>query len=110
MTTFTLSFAADHPVGAGHFPGHPIVPGALLLDRVLDALAQAQGGAATGWEVRSAKFPAPVAPGHSVDVACTAGASGGWRIVASVADTRVLVAEVRPASDAAPTISHGAAP
>ncbi len=102
MTTFTLSFAADHPVGAGHFPGHPIVPGALLLDRVLDALAQTQGAAAAiAWEVRSAKFPAPVVPGQSVDVACTAAAGGAWRIVASVADARVLVAEARPMPEAA---------
>ena len=30
---FTLS--ADHPAFAGHFPGHPIVPGALILDEVI---------------------------------------------------------------------------
>ncbi|WP_308389612.1 hypothetical protein [Acidithiobacillus sp. AMEEHan] len=29
---------ADHPSVAGHFPGNPIVPGALMLDRILETL------------------------------------------------------------------------
>lgn len=37
-----LVFAASDPVFAGHFPGHPIVPGALLLDQAL-AVARARG-------------------------------------------------------------------
>ena len=31
MNKLTLQIAADHPTGAGHFPGNPIIPGALLL-------------------------------------------------------------------------------
>ncbi len=34
-----LRFAIDHPCAAGHFPNNPIVPGALLLDTVLEALS-----------------------------------------------------------------------
>ena len=30
--------SADHPSLPGHFPGHPIVPGVVLLDRVLEAI------------------------------------------------------------------------
>src|SRR5262249_41812259 len=33
-----IRFPKDHPVGPGHFPGNPIIPGALLLDEILVAL------------------------------------------------------------------------
>lgn len=34
----TLQLPAQHPSLAGHFPGHPILPGSVLLDLVLQAL------------------------------------------------------------------------
>lgn len=106
MIEWRLDFAPDHPVGAGHFPGMPIVPGALLLECVLAGLAlrigQAQqgtpdGAAALGWQVRSAKFPSPAVPGQTVEIAAAAGPNGLWRVTASVASRRVLIAEVRSA-------------
>jgi len=56
-------FASDHPTGAGHFPGNPIIPGALLLDRMLDAMGLS---GSTRQEVRVAKFLHPVRPGDAV--------------------------------------------
>jgi 3-hydroxymyristoyl/3-hydroxydecanoyl-(acyl carrier protein) dehydratase len=32
---FQFSVGSEHPALPGHFPGHPIVPGVLVLDRVL---------------------------------------------------------------------------
>lgn len=29
----------DHPSLAGHFPGHPIVPGVVILDEIIQAVA-----------------------------------------------------------------------
>lgn len=78
----SVTFAADHPVFAGHFPSHPIVPGALLLDEILHAAAQAsrvwQGEFAKGgaegprvWcQIAWVKFLSPVRPGESVLVSC----------------------------------------
>ena len=59
-----LDFPADHPVGPGHFPGNPIIPGAVLLDELIAALFP------SGWsgKVESAKFHHPVRPGDSVAV------------------------------------------
>nr|WP_302474376.1 hypothetical protein [Roseococcus sp. MDT2-1-1] len=50
----------------GHFPGHPIVPGVLLLDEVMQAIARRDGAAPTA--LLRAKFIAPVAPEETVEV------------------------------------------
>ena len=54
---------ADHPAFAGHFPGQPILPGVLLLQRVM-SLAQAEFGRSLATcALRNVKFIAPVMPG-----------------------------------------------
>ena len=55
-TALRLRIAADHPAQLGHFPGNPIVPGALLLDEILARLLPA------GWApgIEAAKFHHPV--------------------------------------------------
>jgi 3-hydroxymyristoyl/3-hydroxydecanoyl-(acyl carrier protein) dehydratase len=57
---------ADHPALPGHFPGRPIVPGVLLLDAVLQAVAATGRNPPT--RLLRAKFPAPVLPGEEVEV------------------------------------------
>ena len=55
---------ADHPMLAGHFPGHPIVPGAWLLAWVVSAAARrlaAQGQSSIA-AIKRVKFPRPLAP------------------------------------------------
>ena len=37
------TIAPDHPAFAGHFPGTPILPGVVLLDSALQAIAAATG-------------------------------------------------------------------
>ena len=66
QTRFTI--AADHPSLPGHFPGSPVVPGVVVLDRVLKAfeLWQQRGARVTG--LRQVKFHAPLLPAESADV------------------------------------------
>jgi 3-hydroxymyristoyl/3-hydroxydecanoyl-(acyl carrier protein) dehydratase len=59
-----LQIAVDHPAFAGHFPGRPIVPGVVLLDEALRAIAAAEGFSACAWKLGSAKFVRPVGPGE----------------------------------------------
>jgi 3-hydroxyacyl-[acyl-carrier-protein] dehydratase len=90
MTVLTLRFAPDHPTATGHFPGNPIIPGALLLAEVLAAIAQVSGSEHTSCTVKSAKFPHPVRPGDSVAIAYATTASGAIAFDCTVTQTLVL--------------------
>jgi acyl-coenzyme A synthetase/AMP-(fatty) acid ligase len=80
----THEVPADHPAFAGHFPGQPLLPGALLLSEVLEAvqgvpaLAARLGAQPT---LAAAKFLAPVRPGSTlvIDLIPETGASRGLR-------------------------------
>jgi len=54
----------DHPSAAGHFPGHPIIPGALLLDALVAAAAPGRADVT----IASAKFLTPVSHGTALQL------------------------------------------
>jgi 3-hydroxyacyl-[acyl-carrier-protein] dehydratase len=68
MSAVPLAIPATHPVFAGHFPGRPVLPGALLLDHVILALEGLRGCAAGTWQVANAKFLSPAGPGEALVV------------------------------------------
>ena len=57
-----------HPALPGHFPGHPVVPGVVLLDAVVAALPVHAGCAVRVTGFPSVKFLAPLAPGQDFEV------------------------------------------
>ena len=63
-----LKLPVDHPAFAGHFPGTPIVPGVVLLDEVMHAIAIDTGLTATAWQIASVKFLSPLKPNESVTI------------------------------------------
>ena len=64
--TAKLHFPADHPAAAGHFPGNPMIPGAVLLDAVIGAIAEGRRDAEM--LVRTAKFLHVVRPGDTLEL------------------------------------------
>lgn len=67
-TSFTIRFDASHPIFAGHFPGHPVVPGACLI-QIAEEMASLQAGHTVRFKVlRNLKFRQPVTPEKQVTV------------------------------------------
>ena len=73
---FTWQVPADHPAFAGHFPGHPIVPGVVLLDEALRCTESLLAAPAAAWQIANAKFLSPVGPGETLVFALETKASG----------------------------------
>ena len=63
VTRIEKIFPLDHPTGPGHFPGNPIIPGAVLLAEVIRAIEIAQGADLLQCQIKSAKFSFPARPG-----------------------------------------------
>lgn len=68
---------ADHPCLPGHFPGQPIVPGVVLLDRVIEAI-EAQAGPLPPLRLPQVKFLLPLLPEQEAAVELT-GQAPRWR-------------------------------
>ena len=90
MTELKFQFPANHPCGAGHFPGNPIIPGALLLDEVLARIAENLSIHDAVWHVKSAKFPQPARPGDVVLASYSLTTGGEIRFECAVSGNKVL--------------------
>jgi len=93
-----LSVAADHPAYAGHFPGHPILPGVVLLDEALHALAALLGLEAASGQIKSAKFLSPVSPGEALRLDYAATAAGVFRFEVIATGVAAAVTQERVAA------------
>ena len=89
-----LKIGTDHPAFAGHFPGMPILPGAVLLDEALRAIELKLALDLTQWQIASAKFLEIVRPGDALTIEHTSLANGAIGFTVLVADRAGLA---RPA-------------
>ena len=84
--------APDHPCLPGHFPGRPLVPGVVLLDRVIAALEERH---ALPGPVRlpQVKFVQPLLPGETARIELE-GAAPRWRFRVLRGDVLLASGEV----------------
>jgi acyl-coenzyme A synthetase/AMP-(fatty) acid ligase len=85
-----LKIDPDHPAFAGHFPGFPVLPGAVLLDEALHAIGRGRGLDLVQWRVASAKFLRFVRPGELLVLEHSAVDDGGIRFTIRAADLTVV--------------------
>ena len=66
----------DHPSFSGHFPGKPIVPGVVLLDVAINAIADTCDVVLDICEISSVKFLSPANPGDELTFQYVASVNG----------------------------------
>ncbi len=94
MARLERTFAPDHPAAQGHFPGNPVIPGALLLSETLQAVAAALEVELSQYRIDSAKFLSAARPGDSVTIEFAVPRRDRAEFVCSVAGRTVLTGNV----------------
>ncbi len=59
---------ADHPSLAGHFPGHPVVPGVVMLGEIMKAIREMAKKHIEFVGMPAAKFLSPLNPGEPLTI------------------------------------------
>ena len=73
-----FTIAPDHACLPGHFPGRPLVPGVVVLERVVDAIEAVHGPLPAPLRLPQVKFLQPLLPGEAARVELDGGAPR-WR-------------------------------
>lgn len=94
----------DHPALPGHFPGQPVVPGVVVLDRVLEAIER-EAGPLPALAIPQAKFVQPLLPGEPARIELeplAAAPAARWRFRVLHGERVVASGEVAAAAEATP--------
>jgi 3-hydroxyacyl-[acyl-carrier-protein] dehydratase len=80
LQQLTFSISERAPFLAGHFPGNPVVPGVVLLDRLLEGMAAVYPDRHV-LGLSQVKFHQPVFPGEQIrlELNATAASSVGFQ-------------------------------
>lgn len=65
---YTICFNALHPIFSGHFPEHPIVPGACIVQIAEELAALTYGHPIRFTAIRDLKFRQPITPDQEVTI------------------------------------------
>ncbi len=66
-----MKIPVTHPALAGHFPGSPVVPGVVILDKVISELAELKGVRLEVKTFPAIKFLNPIGPDEEFDISFT---------------------------------------
>jgi len=98
-TAMGFTIDAGHSALPGHFPGRPVVPGVVVLDRVLAAIEAAHGPLGP-LRLPQVKFVRPLLPGEAARIELEAldtavDAAPRWRFRVLHGDATVATGEVQ---------------
>jgi len=77
--------SAEHPSLPGHFPGAPMVPGVVMLERVVAAI-RAASGEATISGMPAVKLLRPLLPGQAFEIVLEQAGVSQWKFRCESAD------------------------
>lgn len=98
MTLVERVVPADHPALAGHFPGRPVVPAALLLDEIVRVAGKLPGAPRTvGMD--HVKFLRPLAPGEPFSIELAPARGNEIRFSCAAGGATVMRGVLRLAGD-----------
>lgn len=100
ITATHWTVPVDHPAFAGHFPGTPILPGVVLLDVALRAIAAATGIALDRCEISAVKFLSPAHPGDALVMQHVVSAGGAIRFDIVAGSRKIATGSLVPRSPA----------
>lgn len=90
----------DHPAFDGHFPGSPILPGVVLLDIALLAIADAGNIELSCCEISSVKFLSPALPGDELVIQHAIAVNGVIRFEISAGTRKIASGSIMAKSSA----------
>jgi 3-hydroxyacyl-[acyl-carrier-protein] dehydratase len=67
-TEWRVTISEGHPSLAGHFPGHPVVPGVVMLGEIMNAIREMVKEHIEFVGMPSAKFLSPLNPGETLTI------------------------------------------
>jgi 3-hydroxymyristoyl/3-hydroxydecanoyl-(acyl carrier protein) dehydratase len=82
-----IDIPVDHACFAGHFPGQPILPGVLLLERVMTLVQGELTQALNKYTIYNAKFLSAVVPGDRLNVQLTSTSATDYKFTVHTVQT-----------------------
>ena len=85
----SFSIPQNHPSFSGHFPGNPILPGVLLLERVMTYAQSHTENLLENYALLNVKFLASVAPGDKLKLSFSEAAANNFAFAVYIVNSNV---------------------